>query len=176
MVIALSLAPGFLGFVHRLLSCWKGSTIYICECFLDKITDSGCIWIFVLSQLLILETVGVGHPDLNWQGTRSSLSSGPRPAVDMIDLLPSCDRRVQIKIWLGDRGICNWLYIYPLAAWTARSLEEVGLFFRCSGYGHKSRDCPRAGWTRVMISKWSETLANTPIKGLVSDNFMQWRL
>ena len=34
---------------------------------------------------------------------------------------------------------------------------RLGLFFRCSGYGHVSRDCPRAGWTRVVISKGLKT-------------------
>jgi len=34
---------------------------------------------------------------------------------------------------------------------------RLGLFFRCSGYEHVSRDRPRAGWKRVVISRGLET-------------------
>jgi len=43
MVIALSHALGFLGFVDHPPSRWKGSTIYTCGCFLDKIAESNYI-------------------------------------------------------------------------------------------------------------------------------------
>ena len=108
MVIALSYALGFLGFVDR-PPRWKRSTIYTCGCFLYKISESDCIWIYVLSQLLTLEAVGAEHSNLNLQGTHLSLSSGPRPVVDMLDLPPACNRRVQIKIWFEDKGTCNRL-------------------------------------------------------------------
>ena len=34
---------------------------------------------------------------------------------------------------------------------------RIELFFRDSGDDHVSRGCPRAGWTRVVISRGSET-------------------
>ena len=72
--------------------------------------------------------------------------------------LSSCNRRIQMKIWVGDRGTCNHLYLYPLEAWTARSLDEImTLLRRFSGNDHVSRDRPGVGWTRVVISRRSKT-------------------
>ena len=53
-----------------------------------------------------------------------SLSSGLHPAANMVDLLLSCNRQIQTKIWLGERGTLT-LSLYLLAAWTTRSLDEV---------------------------------------------------
>ena len=54
-----------------------------------------------------------------------SLSSGIHPAANMVDPLPSCNRRVQMKIWFGNRATRNRPYLYPLSVWTAQSLEEI---------------------------------------------------
>ena len=69
----------------------------------------------------------------------------------MVDLHPSCNRQIQMKICLGDRGTCKRFYLYPLAALTARSLDEI------ESVENVSRDRPRAGWTHVVISRGLET-------------------
>jgi len=74
----------------------------------------------------------------------------------MVDLLPSCSRRIQTKIWLGDRSTCNRLYLYPLATWIARNLDEIRTLLQIFW----ARTCvtwSRAGWTCVVISRGSET-------------------
>ena len=44
---------------------------------------------------------------------------------NVVDLLPSNNRRIRMKIWLENRGTCNWFYLYLLTAWTALSLNEI---------------------------------------------------
>ena len=93
-----------------------------------------------------------------------SLSSRIRPSANVVDLLPSCNYWIQMKIWLGDRGTCNWLYLNTLADWTAWSLDEIRLFFWNFGNDHVSHYHPRATWTRVIIFSRLET------------DYYRWRL
>jgi len=75
----------------------------------------------------------------------------------VVDLFPSCNCRVQMEIWLKDRDTRNQIYLFLLTTWTPHSLNWT----RTSAQRFWKR--PRvvrlfeAGWTRVMISRRSET-------------------
>jgi len=51
---------------------------------------------------------------LNWLGECLSLSDSLRPAVEMVDLFPSCNHLVWVEIWLRDRDSHNWFYLFLL--------------------------------------------------------------
>jgi len=49
---------------------------------------------------------------LNWLSESSSLSGSLRSDVDVVDLFPNCNCRVQMGIWLRDRDSHNWFSLF----------------------------------------------------------------
>ena len=68
-----------------------------------------------------------------------------------------------MKIWPGDEGTCNRLYLYPI-------IELLGVWIRLELFsgdpenGHVSCDCPMAEWTRVVILRRPEIDHYKPIE------------
>jgi len=98
MIIAVTIVfsdvLGFLGLIDRPLPRWKRSYIYI---------GSVC-WIRLQSSALFKHLTAYlrGGYSLTsrfeWLGESSPLSDSLRSIVDVVDLFPSCNCRVQMKI------------------------------------------------------------------------------
>ena len=94
---------------------------------------------------------------LNLLGKSPCLSGSLCPAVDVVDLSPSCNCRVQMEIWLGDKNSHDWFCLLLLTIWIARGLNRMGTpgqrFWK---WPHDAR-LFGAEWTHDVISRGSET-------------------
>ena len=100
MMAAWSLVLGFLRLIDRLL---VGRGVL----FIQKCLQSPHLWTSILSQdsqLLILKVVWTRTSWFELEEKCSFLSNGFRRAVNVVDLFPRRNRRVQVLIWLGGKG------------------------------------------------------------------------